>query len=302
MMKPSSRGGAYPGSIADGSKWSLLSGRQTVKYGLLALLAAGLCWLSWLYGTALRDARYFDGWLLAAGMTFQLYFHFGPKFVKMPPRTLTALRRRHVMTGWVLIALFLSHTQLTLPDTAIEWILWTQFLLVSISGIIGTYLAWLAPTRMGPGDQLSISQIPQRIADLKREAYTAAKAVDNGQLAKLLPKAPHQDWINDLYENRLRNFLSGPKPRLAHLAGSRKIVKHLVGEIDTLERYLDEAGKERLRTIRELVIEKDRLDYVYTNLRATRLWLLMHVPVTYALIIMVIFHILVVYSYSSGAQ
>jgi hypothetical protein len=220
----------------------------------------------------------------------------------MAPRTLTALRRRHVLTGWVLIAIFFSHTQLTLPDTTIEWILWTEFILVSISGIVGTYLAWLAPTRMGPGDQMSISQIPQRIAELKRDAYTAARAPDNGRLAQLLPKAPHQDWINDLYENRLRRFFSGPKPRIAHLAGSRKLVKQLVGEIDTLERYLDESSRERLRKIRELVIEKDRMDYVYTNLRATRLWLLMHVPVTYALIVMAIFHILVVYSYSSGAQ
>lgn len=301
-MKPSFRGGAYPGSIADGSKWSLLSSRRIVKYALVALVAAGLCWLSWLYGTALRDARYFDGWILATGMTFQLYFHFGQKFVKMAPKTLTALRRRHVLTGWVLIAIFFSHTQLSLPDTTIEWVLWVEFLLISISGIVGTYLAWLAPSRMGPGDQMNISQFPQRIAELKRDAQNAAKAVDKGPLAEMLPRAPHQDWINDLYDNRLRKFFSGPKPRIGHLAGSRKLVRQLVGEIDMLERYMDESSRERLRKIRELVIEKDRLDYVYTNLRATRLWLLMHVPVTYTLIVMAIFHILVVYSYSSGAH
>ena len=302
MMRQSFRGDASAGSIADVSKWPLPSKKQLAKYGMLALFAAFLCWLAWLYGTSLRDPRYFDGWMLAGAMSFQIYFHFGQKLLKMSPKTLTSLRRRHVLTGWVLIAIFFSHTQLGLPDNSIEFVLWLGFILVSISGIFGTYISWIAPSRLGPGDQMNANQTLTRITELAQEAKNVVKIAENGRLASILPKAPHQEWIDDLYNNRLWSFFARPRPRLAHLAGSRKVMKQLVEEMDMLERYLDAAGQKKLRTLRELVIEKDRLDYVYTNLKATKLWLFVHVPITYTLIIMAVLHILVVYSYRSGAM
>jgi hypothetical protein len=74
----------------------------------------------------------------------------------------------------------------------------------------------------------------------------------------------------------------------------------LIDEIDELPRYLDQQGQAKLATIKNLVIEKDRLDFARVNLGLTRGWLLVHVPVTYALIVLTILHILVVYAFSSG--
>jgi len=47
-------------------------------------------------------------------------------------------------------------------------------------------------------------------------------------------------------------------------------------------------------------VEKDRLDFARVYLGLTKGWLFVHVPVTYALIILTLLHILVVYAYSSG--
>src|SRR5262249_48967947 len=46
--------------------------RQAVQAALIATISAGLLWLVWIYGNGLRDPRYLDGWILAAGMGLQL--------------------------------------------------------------------------------------------------------------------------------------------------------------------------------------------------------------------------------------
>jgi hypothetical protein len=48
------------------------------------------------------------------------------------------------------------------------------------------------------------------------------------------------------------------------------------------------------------VVEKDRLDFSRVYLGMTRAWLFVHVPATYALIVLTVLHVLVAYAYSSG--
>ena len=104
----------------------------------------------------------------------------------------------------------------------------------------------------------------------------------------------------DLYSTHLRNFLQGPCNPAGHLIGSQRPLKRLTDEIDNLSRYVDARSQEKLAAIRTLVVEKDRLDFARVYLGLTRAWLFVHVPVTYALIVLTLVHIIVVYAYSSG--
>ena len=47
-------------------------------------------------------------------------------------------------------------------------------------------------------------------------------------------------------------------------------------------------------------LEKDRLDFSAVHLGLTKGWLFVHVPVTYALIVLIVLHVFVVYAFSSG--
>ena len=75
----------------------------------------------------------------------------------------------------------------------------------------------------------------------------------------------------------------------------------LVDEIDHLSSYVDHSSQKKLAAIKNLVVEKDRLDFARVYLGLTRGWLLVHVPVTYALVVLTVLHVLVVYAFSSGA-
>jgi hypothetical protein len=277
--------------------------RLIVQSLLIAALSGTLLWLVWIYGNGLRDPRYLDGWVLACGMGLQLYFHIAIKGGALSPPSAMRWRKFHIFLGYVLIAAFVSHSDFSLPDTGFEWALWTGFVLVSLSGVCGTYLAWSLKTRRLIDDSVAYDRIPGLRADLARAAHNAA--AETGPSAQIalpgLPALPHDDWITDLYTNRLRDFFEGQRNFSAHLVGSRRPLKRLTDEIDNLSNYVDQQSREKLAAIRNLVIEKDRLDFARVYLGLTKAWLFVHVPVTYALVVLAILHVLVVYAYSSGA-
>jgi hypothetical protein len=278
--------------------------RQIVECLLVVAISGGLLWLVWIYGNGLRDPRYLDGWVLASGMSVQLFFHVAIKRATLSPKSAMRWRKIHIFVGYLLIAAFISHSDFSLPDSGFEWALWAGFVLVTLSGIFGTYLAWSLKTKRRIDEGVSYDRIPTLRAELARDVHAAVveTAPVSAQIALPgLPKLPHDAWIMDLYTAPLRDFFQGPRNFTAHLTGSQRPLKQLIDEIDNLSRYVDHQGQEKLATIKALVIEKDRLDFARVYLGLTKVWLFVHVPVTYALVVLTVLHVLVSYSYSSGA-
>jgi hypothetical protein len=282
-----------------GFGWSSALTSQTVRVLQIAVISGGLFWLVWIYGNGLRDPRYLDGWLLAGGMSFQVFFHIAIKTASLSPKSAVRWRKFHIFVGYLLIAAFISHSDFSLPDTGFEWALWAGFVLVTLSGILGTYLAWALKAKHAIDERISYDRIPDRRAELARDVYVVAK-IDLGAAAIPLPATPYDAWIMDLYTNHLRDFFEGQRNFSAHLIGSRRPLKRLTDEIDNLSPYVDKPSQHKLAAIKNLVVEKDGLDFAYVYLGLTKGWLFVHVPVTYSLIVLAVVHVLVVYAFSSG--
>ena len=274
---------------------------QTIQGLLIAVISAILFWLVSIYANGLRDPNYFNGWLLAAGMSLQIYFHVALKRGTLAPKAAVRWRRVHIFVGYLLAAAFLSHTDFSLPDTAFEWALWLGFMLVTLSGIFGTYLSWSLKAKRRIDDGLTYDRIPARRAELAREAQAVIVAkTDGGAVAIALPSAPDEAWIRDLYANQLRDFFQGEGSFTAHLVGSHRTLKRLTDEIDSLSSFVDKPSQKKLAALKGLVVEKDWLDFAHVYLGLTKGWLLVHVPVTYTLVVLVVLHVVVVYAFSSG--
>jgi len=274
---------------------------QIVQALLIAAISCGLFWLVWIYANGLRDPRYLDGWMLAGGMGVQLYFHIAIKTGILSPKSAMRWRKIHIFAGYLLIAAFVSHSDFSLPDTGFEWALWAGFVTVTLSGIVGTYLAWSLQTNRGIDERVGYDRIPTRRAELARDVHSIVADTDPAGEQLALPGLPHDAWIMDLYTNHLHDFFQGPHNFTAHLIGSQRPLKRLTDEIDNLSRYVGQSSQEKLVAIKNLVIEKDQLDFARVYHRLTKGWLFVHVPITYGLIVLTVLHILVVYAYSSGA-
>lgn len=272
---------------------------RTVQSLLFAALSGGLFWLVWIYGNGLRDPRYLDGWVLACGMALQVSFHIA-KSAGLSPKSAMRWRRVHIFAGYLVIAAFISHSDFTLPDTGFEWALWTGFVLVTLSGILGTYLIWSQKAKRLIDDSVSYDRIPALRAELELAFLRAIAENDPSAAAIDLPGLPHDAWITDLYTTHLGDFFQGPRNLTAHLIGSQRPLKRLTDAIDNLSRYVDQPRQAKLAYIKTLVIDKDRLDFARVSLGLSRGWLFVHVPVTYGLIVLTVLHVIVVYAFSSG--
>ena len=91
---------------------------QTVLGLLIAAISVGLFWLVAIYGNALRDPRYLDGWVLAGGMSLQLCFHIAIKRGGLSAKSAMRWRKVHIFFGYLLIAAFISHTDFSRPTPA----------------------------------------------------------------------------------------------------------------------------------------------------------------------------------------
>jgi hypothetical protein len=288
-------------SASIGGVWGsarYLTGR-TVQGLLIVAISGGFFWLVWIYGNGLRDPRYLDGWVLAGGMGLQLYFHIAIKTSSLAPKSASRWRKIHIFVGYLLIAAFIAHCDFSLPDTRFEWALWAVFVLVTLSGIFGTYLEWFLKAKQAIDESVGYDRIPARRAELARDVQAAVAKSDPAAAAIALPAPPHDAWITELYTTRLRAFFQGQRNFTAHLMGSQRPLKRLTDEIDNLSRYVDQRSQEKLAAIKNLVIEKDRLDFARVYLGLAKGWLFVHVPLTYALIVLTVLHVLVVYSFSS---
>lgn len=267
---------------------------------LMAAISGVLLWIVWIYGNGLRDPRYLDGWVLAGGMSLQLGFHVALKTQQLSPKSAMRWRSFHIFLGYLLIAAFVSHSDFSFPDTGFEWALWACFVLVTLSGILGTYLAWALRVRHGVDEGISYNRIPSLRAALARDVQAAVAKSDTDAELFALP-APAQDaWIVDLYANHLKDFFAGQRNVAAHLIGSPRPLQRLKDEIDNLSPYVDGQNQEKLASIKALVVEKDMLDFARVYLGLTRGWLFLHVPLTYTLIVLTVLHVVVVYAFSSG--
>lgn len=267
------------------------------KKMILSLLAASLFFavlffLNDAYSIALRDAQYFNGWALAALIAAMLSLTVRKKVVILPFGRAKYWLQLHYYLGLVTIAVFLLHTDFQLPDAPVEWLLWIFFALVALSGLFGGLASKMVPRRLeGHGDRILFENIPLQRARLASRAEALAMDSLQGGVSRSLA---------ELYVKRLHRYFSAPRNVWAHLKLSELPLTRIQGELESVQRYLDDTGKTRLEEMKSLVRAKNNLDFQYANGGVLKFWLFLHVPQTYAMIIFIIAHVVIAYGFSSG--
>ena len=170
---------------------------------------------------------------------------------------------------------------------------WLLFVAVAGSGIVGLALSRNLPKRLRRhGEQIMFERIPIFRAQLAREV---------GDLTKQSVTQAASNTIAQYYTSRLQPFFRGPRNVLAHIAGSNEAILRLRREIRSLERYLDESGRETLDEIEWRVAAKDNLDQQYALQLLLKGWLFVHVPLTFSLILVAVVHAVLIYAFDGGS-
>jgi len=270
-----------------------VSVRAKRRVGRLAFvgLAAALA-VAGHYGSqvALRDTQALTGWLLFGLMVLLAFYNVRKKFPVPPMLKSRHWLQFHIYAGLLTGVVFIAHAGITFPNGVFEWWLGLFFLLVFGSGVVGLYISRTFPHRItAKGGEAHFERIPE----LRRKI---AENVEN--LAEESIVSTNSNAIATFYTTRLRDFFSGPEHIFRHLFGFAPPVNRMLAAIRDQYRYMNEEERNILSEISDYVIEKDRLDHHYALGLALRLWLFVHLPLTYGLMVMSIVHITLAYAFT----
>jgi len=265
--------------------------RRQLYSGLVLLVLASVAAV-WLHRRfeALPNYAFLTGWALLAGMFVLTIYNVRKKLPFLPLGKSEIWLQIHVYLGFFTTLLFLIHLNFRLPQGWFEIALTWLFVLVSASGMAGLFFSRTLPRRLATrGGEVIYEKIPAVRHALKAEAEKIALGPE--------AKSP---VLAEFYVRRLAGFFAGPDHFWMHLAESRRPLGALLAAIDDLRRSAADADREKLEKLDALVRQKDGLDYHRALQLALKLWLFVHIPLTYGLLIFTALHIALVFGFAGG--
>jgi cytochrome b561 len=198
----------------------------------------------------------------------------------------------HIYAGLLTGCLFVIHVGYRVPDGTLESILALLYLLVFFSGVGGLILSRTIPPRLASrGEEVLFERIPVFIRKLRDEVETlvfdAIEVTDTTA-------------IPELYQQHLQAFFERPRHALLHLLHSKHPVGLLLNEVHATERFVNEQELVILEQIVERAQAKDDLDYQFALQGVLKLWLFVHVPLTYSLIVIAVCHLVAASAFVSS--
>lgn len=262
-------------------------------------------WLGWLvcavacalagvahvtYEVALGHSAFVSGWILVAAMVFLTVYNLRKKLDFLP--AVFSSRHwlwGHFVVGYLSIWLFVLHVGTGLPEGILETTLWLQFVGVIASGIFGHYVSRRFPPLLADrGHEVLFERIPALIRVQRQRVEAAAlRAAQEGESTA----------IPEFYTTRLVGFLGGTRNFFSHLFNSRRPLERLLRGLEGLEKVSGRAEQEILAELREALQAKDDLDFHAAHQSILKYWLFVHVPLAYSLLVVMVVHVVLAYSF-----
>jgi hypothetical protein len=267
--------------------------RRALAVVLLLLAAIAVVFLHAFIAPFFRRIIYLSGWILLLFMIALAAYNPRKKLPFIPLKSSEAWLKFHLYAGYIAIGLFLIHINFTAPTGRFDSILATLYVLVTVSGIIGLAASRLLPRRLtARGGEVLFERIPMIRLQMRERAESLALAsVGQAQAST----------IADFYVRDLHAFFAGTRNFWSHLSDDRAPVNRLLNKISDLNRFLNEKERDVMGKIADLVRQKDGLDYQFTLQLTLKLWLFIHIPLTYGLLFWSLLHVVIVYAFSGGA-
>lgn len=261
---------------------------------LFIALSAAIVWLYRHYTADVPRMSYLTGWVLFAVILLLTIYNGRKKLPFLPLLSSEAWLQFHIYAGLLTGVLFLVHVSCKIPAGWFQWILAWLYLLVMVSGFFGLFVSRAVPKRLTTrGGEVLFERIPAIRRQLQEQ--TEALALQSVGEVK-------SSTIADFYLRELKDFFEGPKNFKAHLFEIRSPLNRLLNKISDVNRYLNEQERATMDKIAAQVRQKDGLDYHHALQLMVKLWLFVHIPLTYSLLLFTLAHIVLVFAFSGGAQ
>ncbi len=264
-------------------RWILVS----LTAAVVVAASAGFAALS----LSLGDTAFVSGWMLLVMVLFLTIYNVRKKLTYPPLVKSSTWLQVHVYVGLLSIVMFGLHIGLRIPNGVIEMTLAALYTGAAVSGVLGLALSRIIPGRLtGGGNEVLFERIPRYRRELQQRAEALVlQSVGRGHVT-----------LSDFYTRRLAAYFGGPANAWGQLVFPARRVRRLQEELNTLGRYLDDQDREVLRELGELVAAKSDLDAHRAQQGVLKLWLFVHIPLTYTMLVFIAVHVVLVHAFAGG--
>ncbi|MBI3881739.1 MAG: hypothetical protein HY301_16945 [Verrucomicrobia bacterium] len=231
------------------------------------------------------------GWWLFAVMVFLCGFNARKRLAMLPLGSASAWLAWHVTGGFLTLALFWLHTRSLWPRGLYEQALAGLFYLLNFSGIVGWILQRAYPRMLtGSGVEIIYERIPAEVARLRGGAEAVVLACT---------RATGSDTLARHYLETLDWFFRRPRFFASHaLSGGRKARAWLRQQCAAVRLYLNDAERAHLNRLTALAERKLEIDFHHAAQSLMKRWLLLHLPLAAAVMLLALWHVFLVCVYA----
>lgn len=254
------------------------------------MLAAG--WLLHHQHQALRDSAFYSGYALFGCVLFLSAYNFRKKFPALSIGASSHWLQAHIYVAIFSGAMFGLHVGWRIPDGYIETSLATCFTLTFASGLYGLAISRSIPRRLAKlREEYIFEQIPALRHDVRQTA---------DRLVVHLATQSASPIVVDFYASRLVEFFFRPRGMWYYLRPTNTLRRKLQAELKTIRRYCSEAEQTACQSLSTLIDRRDDMDYHEALQGKLKLWLFVHIGLTYSLIIIATYHMILAHAFDGG--
>ena len=271
---------------------SPFSRRRLRNAAMFALVAIPIVVTERAFVATLRRTELFTGCMLFGIVLVLSGYRLRKTVPFLPLGTSTSWVQFHIYAGLLSFVIFAVHAGLRVPTGTFETMLWALYLSVFLSGVIGLILSRTIPGRLTlRGQEVLFERIPIFVRQLRTEAEALVTSCVTDMNSTAIP---------EVYASCLHQFFQRPRNLVWHLAHSQRPRNQLLYRIRETERFLSKDEQHVLGDIAERVKVKDDLDYQYALQATLKYWLFLHIPLTWALLVFSLFHLIAAMAFTVG--
>ncbi len=251
----------------------------------------------WFFETLQRESLQHTAWTtgysLFGCLLFLAAFNLRKKLPFLSASGTSAMwMQLHIYVAFFSIAVFLMHIGLAVPNGVFEQALALLYVTVAGSGVYGLYMTRTIPGKLtATGFEVIFEQIPEK----RRQLVACARNL-------ILETARSTDVIAKFYLHRVAQFMERPRSLAYNFSPSLRTSKTLIEEMRQLDRYLSATQRESSRQLTTLVRKKEDLDYHWALQGRLKLWLFVHIGLTYGLVLVSVLHGVIAHAFGGGLR
>lgn len=270
-----------------------LAQRRTRNIGITVIIAviAVACYA--LSKGTLSPRGFLSGWILFGLILFLALYNVRKALPFLPLGSSAGWLQFHIYCGFLSFLMFAIHVRFSIPNGIFEVCLALIYLTVFISGVIGLYMTRTFPKRLTDlGNEVIFEHIPVARWQLQDQIDALVLECNSESSASAIP---------EFYRDQIRPFVVGQHDVMSHLIrGCSWRYRSLLRSIADQNRYLNDEERTVLAQVEALVNRIHQIDTQYALQGALKVWLFVHIPGTYALLVFAVFHSVLVHAWFGG--